>query len=548
MTSKRTETSAEHTERAHFFGAAKLIAGVTLLSRVLGMVRDMAIASLGTTRLNDAFVLAFTIPNYFRRLFGEGALSAAFVPVFSETAEKQGLAAARGLLANAMGLLALLLAGLVVAIWTALAAWSYLDPGGPDRQLLLGLLAVMLPFAFTTCMLALGSAALNCRGHFAFPALAPVLLNLCMIAAAWGLARYWAGQLTAQLYVISASVAVAGVVQLIGVMWMLSRRQLGVRPRVRPIAPGIAPMARLMGPMVLGLGFLQFCELLNRLLAWWLTATEESPTLHLAGLELAKPLETGVMVRVYAASRLYQFPMGVLAVSLGVAVFPLLSRYASRGDMANLRESLNRALRLTLMEGLAAGTALFLLAEPACVLIFQRGDFGPADAAAAAHVLRMYVLGMWAYCSYQIFTRAFYSLKDIKTPLVVSCVLVVPNLAMVAALVWVPQLGAGAFGLAAAVTFAASTIIQGLLLRRRVGPFGGGRLVASLGRSLLACTAMAGAILACRWALGPEASAAAVLGACIPVGAVAFFAAALALRAPEPGEFLRAVRKRKAAD
>lgn len=174
-----------HVERERFFGAAKTVASLTMLSRVLGLVRDMAIWAFGATRATDAFWLAFSLPNLFRRLFGEGALSAAFVPVFTEVAESQGWERARLVLANAAALLAMLLAGLVVLGELALLAALLLVEPGADWTLLLQLTMLVLPFMLTICTLALGSAALNCKGHFAYPAFAPILLNISLIGGAW---------------------------------------------------------------------------------------------------------------------------------------------------------------------------------------------------------------------------------------------------------------------------------------------------------------------------------------------------------------------------
>lgn len=536
-----------HREREHFFSGARTIASVTLLSRILGLVRDMAITQIGATRVTDAFAFASKVPNLFRRLFGEGALSAAFVPVFTETVEARGFDRGRALLANALGLLTIFLAGLLVLAGAALAVWGLVFPGNWDRQLVLGLLGVMLPFTLTVCLLALGSAALNCRGHFAYPAFAPILLNIFMIAAAVLAPHVLAGNVPAQLYLIATSVSVAGVVQLMGALWVLRRAGFGVRPVLRPVEPGITAMLKTMLPMLLGLGFLQISEVLNDMIAWTLTATAHSPTLTLFGHQVTKPLGEGVLMRVYAAQRLYQFPMGVLAVSLGVAIFPLLSRYVARGDMVSFRDSLNRALRVAMMEGLAAGAGLFVLAEPIMRLLFRRRQFSATDAATAAFVLQMYVLGMWAYCAYQMFVRAFYSLKDTLTPMKTACLLVVPNMVLFTALVWVPGVGAGAFGVATAVTFAANACILAALFRRRAGRFGGRKLAVSVVRSLAACGVMCGVIWPIRSALSGRSDLL-IVGVCVPVGAVAFVATSWLLRAPELGELLGAVRGRGAPD
>ena len=531
-----------HREREHFFGAAKVIASITALSRVFGLVRDMAITSLGADRATGAFVFAFQIPNLFRRLFGEGALSGAFVPVFTDTAEAEGFAKASRLLANALGLLATFLVALMVLIHLGLLAWGLLWPGAWDRQLLLALTAVMVPFMVTICLLALGSAALNCRGHFAYPAAAPIILNIFIILAATVVAPYWRGRVSTQLYIISASVTIAGAVQLVAVLLLLRAAGFGIRPRLRPVEAGIGPMLKLMAPMLIGLGFLQVSPFFDNVIIWNLTATAQTPTINLFGLELARPLSEAAQMHVYAAQRLYQLPMGVLATSLGVAVFPLLSRYVTRGDRAGLRDGLNRAVRLTLMEGLAAGTGLWMLAEPIMALLFVRGRFTASDAAASASVLQMYVLGMWAYCSYMIFSRAFFALKEPKTPLKVSCVLVVVNILLVALLVWVPGLRAGAFGLATSMTAAVNVVILASALRRRLGRIGGRRVLVSFVRTAVCCAAMAAAIAAIRWLLGPVANWLTVV-VCVPAGAAVFAASAWLLRAPELGELVGALRR-----
>jgi len=460
------------------------------------------------------------------------------VPVFTHTAERAGDDPARRLFANAFGLLAAGLTAILIAVEAGLYVWWRLWPGDADRQLLLGLLAVMMPFMVTVCLLALGSAALNCRRHFAYPAAAPILLNIFVIAAAWWVSPAAAATLPGRLYVVGGSVTAAGLVQLALLLWLLRRFGLPAAPSLRPLQPGIRDVLRRWAPMLVGLGFLQVAELAESVVAWVFRATEGQTTIRLLGRELAMPLEAGVLVRLDAARYLYQFPMGVLALSLGVAVFPLLSRYAARGNLAGVREAFDRAIRLALMEGLAAGTGLLVLAEPIMLLIYRHKAFTAADAHAAADLLRMYALGMWAYCAYPTVVRVFYSLGDTVTPLKVSCALVVPHLAMVGLGVWLPHVGPRAFGLATSVTFSADVLLLVLLLRRKIGPFGGRGVLLSAGRSLAGCAAMAGAVLLLRWLLAGSASWL-LVAVCVPAGAGVFAAVALALRCPELGELLR---------
>lgn len=538
-----TKTQSEHKEREHFFTQAKVVAVITLVSRVFGMLRDMAITSLGANRFTDAYGLAFMIPNLFRRLFGEGALASVFVPVFTETDEKGGIEKASKLLANALGLLAVALAAIMVIgqiIFIIIALLSAPE----DRKFLMVLATIMFPYMLTVCLLALGSATMNCRGRFGFPAAAPIIFNVVGIVTAWWLAPLLTADLQHRLLIVAFGVVAAGVVQLVAVLWLLHRSGFSIRPRLKPVEPGIKPMLVLLGPMLLSLGFLQLSEIFQGAIAWALTATDTSQTLNLFGLAIPCPLSGGVITRWNAAKALYQFPMGVLAIPLGVAVFPLLSRYAARGDTANLRDSINRALRLSLMEGIATGVGLYLLAEPIMKLIYTRRNFTAQDAVEAAFILKMYVLGMWAYCSYQILVRAFYSLKDTKTPVKVSCGLVIFNIAMIFATIWIPNFKAGAFGLSTAVTFALNSAILIYLLRKRLGLFGGRKIAISLARTLAGCAVMAGVIYLLRWSMQDMRNWL-VVAVCIPAGAVIFIATVWLLGAPELAELRGGIKMSK---
>ncbi|MEI7836943.1 MAG: lipid II flippase MurJ, partial [Planctomycetota bacterium] len=322
---------------------------------------------------------------------------------------------------------------------------------------------------------------------------------------------------------------------------------------LRPVEPGIKQILITVAPMILGLGFLQISELLNDVIAWVLSGMG-SGTIHVLGLELTRPLDPGVIARVNAAQRLYQFPMGVLAMSLAGAVFPLLSRYAARNDLPSLRETLNRALRLAAMEGLAAGAALFALAEPLTRFLYidlvrllgRHGRFTLADAEASAFVLQMYAIGLVAYCTQTIFLRAFYARKDTLTPLKISCALVLLGPILVATLVWIPGLRAGAFGIAMTVTATANVIALAVVLRRSLGRFGGRQIAKSIARSALASAAMAAVIYLLRWQLTGCVNWLVVLTA-VMGGAGTFLAVAAALRCPELNELLGR-RRPQAAD
>jgi putative peptidoglycan lipid II flippase len=346
------------------------------------------------------------------------------------------------------------------------------------------------------------------------------------------------GNLSGQLGIVAVSVVISGVIQLIAVLWLLRRSGFTNSLRLRPVEPGIVPILKLLTPILMGLGFLQISEFLQTVISWNLTATPAFPDINIFGWVLHKPLTPGVITRVNAARALYQFPMGVLAISLGVAVFPLLTRYAARNDMVNLKDSVNRALRLALMEGIATGVGLYILAGPIVKLIYARRNFTPADASQAAFVLQMYVIGMWSYCSYQILARAFYALKDTATPLKVSCAMAGINLIMLVTLVWIPSLGAGAFGLSTTITFMINAGVLIVLLRKRLGFFGGRKVFASVSRSLFASGVMAGVIYLMQWQMKGVRNWI-IVASCVPAGAFVFIAVVRLLGAPELAELLK---------
>jgi putative peptidoglycan lipid II flippase len=317
-------------------------------------------------------------------------------------------------------------------------------------------------------------------------------------------------------------------------------------------------------PALLGVGMLQISSLFDNVALLALSATKDSPRLEFFGLSFAKPLVEGVVVRYNAATRLYQFPLGVLATSLGMAVFPLLTRYATRNDLPNFRDSLNRALRLSMMEALATATGLFMLATPIIQLIYQHGKFLGTDTAQAAFLLQTYLLGIWGMATYQIFARAFYSFKDMTTPPKVLVVGVLLYITLVVTLVWVPvrglpsglvpaapgtvgeqRLGAGAFGIATVITWSLNTIMLAWKLRKRLGVFGGRKLAYSVGRTLICCGIMAEVLMVLTWQLQRHKVANSLLVAiCVPAGALTFFLAARVLRAPELGELLGSMGKK----
>lgn len=529
---------------SRFLGSARTIAACTLLSRITGLARDIVLnRAFGQGWVQDAFNYGFLIPNLFRRLFGEGALSAVFIPTFTDVLDKEGRPAAWTLLGRVSGLVALLLTITTILLECAAMAIHWLAPGGEMRQLQLGLSAIMLPFMISICMLAILSSILNCIGHFTAPALVPIVLNVMNIFGVLVVGPRLGPALEQQVYGVAWSVLVASILQLIMLLPVLKAHGVVWRPTLKADDPHVRQMSRMFLPVVLGQGVLLFSVFLDAQICTFLTrGPTDPPTFTLLGASLDYPLREGALSAVNNAQRLYQFPLGVLAISLATAAFPLFSLYGSRQDYGGLRDALAQSLRVAVFEGLPCGVVLVLLAEPIIALLFQYGRFGPDAAARAAWVLKWYALGVPAYCCQQILIRGFYSLKDTLTPMWIGCGLVALNLGINVGLLWNPGIREAAFGIGTAVTALLHVLISVWLLRRRLhGRIGGRSILGALVRTTIAsAVAAAAALVVLRWTSTFDLAAMAVLlrravPVFAPLGAavVAYFATALLLRMPE---------------
>lgn len=481
---------------ARYLGSARLIALCTLLSRITGLARDIVLnRAFGQNWVQDAFNYAFLVPNLFRRLFGEGALSAIFIPTFTDVLDKDGKPAAWALLGRVMSLMVLILCIVTILLEIGAMAIYHIAPGGPMRTLQTGLSAVMLPFMISICALALLSSMLNCLNHFTSPALMPIVLNVMNILGVLVVGPMIGTKMEEQIYGVAWTVLAASVVQLL-LIWPVMRRQ-GVHFRwsINTNDPHVRTMIRMFLPVVLGQGVLLLSVFLDSQICTFLTRGPEDPaTRSLMGISFAYPLHEGALSAVNNAQRLYQFPLGVLAISLATAAFPLFSLYASRQDYAGLRSTLGQSMRVAIFEGLPSGVVLFVLAEPIIALLFQHGRYTPEATARAAWVLKWYALGMPAYCCQQIVLRGFYSLKDTMTPMWVGCALVVLNLAINFTLLWNPWIGEAAFGIGTAITSSLHVAVSLWLLRKRLaGRIGGRLLAASFAKTLMASAIAAAA-------------------------------------------------------
>lgn len=496
--------------------AAKLIAICTLASRVTGMIRDMLLLhTFGQGWVADAFNFGFQFPNLFRRLFGEGALAAVFVPQFTTALEAEGRPAAWKLLARTLALVTLVLTAIVIAAEAILLGVWLLGDGGSGadaqaRRLLLGMTALMLPFMLSICVLALFSSVLNCLGNFVPAALASIVLNLGMIGGILWLGPLIGGADPArQVYGVAISVLIAGVVQIIVVLPALRHTGVPVGWSFEPRDPGVRRILSLMGPVLLGQGALLMSTFLDSLICTLFTQKY-----NWLGESFPYPLAAGSFTAVTTATRLYQFPLGVLVISLATAALPAFSRMAVRKDWAGWTGEVRFMLRMAVFEGLLAGALMIVLAEPIIRLLFEYRSFSAADTTRAAHVLTWYGAGLWAFCAQHIVQRGFFSIGDVRTPLRITLVTIPVNLAVCLSLIWLEPVREAAFAIASTASSSLGVILGLIALRTRVdAPLFTRDLFGGVARMLGAAALSAALVFMLRSRIGDELAA-------LPLGVV----------------------------
>lgn len=420
-----------------------VVGGMTLVSRLLGFVRDMVIAqAFGATAATDAFFVAFKIPNFLRRLFAEGAFAQAFVPVLSEYKQSNGHGELKAFLDRTAGTLASLLLA-ATAIGTAAAPWVILvfAPGfareGRQYDLAVELLRVTFPYLFFISLTAFAGGILNIFGRFAIPAITPLFLNLCMIAAALWLAPL----LDEPMVALAWGVLVAGAVQLLFQAPALWR--MGLLPRLRWgfHDAGVRRILGLMGPALFGVSVTQINLLLNTV--------------------LASLLASGSVSWLYYSDRLLEFPVGLFGVALGTVVLPALSLSHSGGRPEAFSHALDWALRWVLAVGLPATVGLALLAEPILSALFEYKEFGAADVRMAGQSLLAYSLGLIGFVAVKVLVPGYSARQDARSPVRYGVVAVAGNIVLSLALT--PWLAHAGLALATALAALANA---GLLLRK----------------------------------------------------------------------------------
>lgn len=449
---------------------------MTALSRILGFAREILMARLfGTSLAKSAFDVAFRVPNLFRRLFGEGALSAAFIPIFSETFERDGRDAAGTLAARTAGLLAGLLSVVVaVGVMGCHLAAGWVDPASRAASVL-PLLAIMLPYALLICLVALSMGALNAMRHFALPAFTPVVLNVVWIGILVLVCPRLPEDSSARVTVLAWGILIAGVLQL-GLQIPLLR-QLKLRPRFARGGwrdPRVRRILTLMAPAAVGMGVIQLNVCMDGVLALW--AADWAP----AALTYAE--------------RLVYLPLGIFATALGTVLLPTFSRQAAQEDIGALHGTLNAALRHLALIMIPAAVGLMVLASPIVRLAFlsETGAFDAVSAARTTRALWFYAPGLIVFSLQKALTPVFFALKDTLTPTRIAVRMVVLNLLLnvLFVLTWPYEWKHAGLACATVLCSAINALVLAVLVHRRIGSPGWKRILTTTGQATMAAAGM----------------------------------------------------------
>ncbi len=438
-------------EHARVVKAAGVVGMATFLSRIFGFLRDMVVAGFfGAGIATDAFFVAFRIPNLLRRLFAEGALTIAFVPVFTECLHKESKRDALDFANTAFTLLSIILAfrsvtGVLLAPFIVMIIAPGFGKSSGAFDLTVFLTRLMFPYIFFISLVALCMGVLNSFRRFAAPALAPVVLNISMIAAALFLRGVFTDQITA----LAIGVVIGGVLQLAMQFPALLKVGVKIKPDFRFNHPGIKKIGKLMLPAVFGAAVYQINIFIGTLLASF--------------------LPTGSVSYLYYADRLVQLPLGVFAIAVGTASLPSFSEQVAAGHYEDLKRTLSFSLRLILFVTIPAMAALIVLRVPIISVLFQRGEFNSQATILTAQALLYYTLGLWAFSVIKVIVSAFYALQDTKTPVTIAVFALFINI--FASLLLMFPLKHGGLALATSLASAINVLMLFVILSKRIGRF-----------------------------------------------------------------------------
>lgn len=464
-----------HKDHVHISRSVGTVSFFTFLSRILGLTRDVVLAwAFGATRVADAFYVAFRIPNLLRRLVAEGALTVAFVPVYTEHLRKsreEGRKAASVVFTYlSMFLVAITVLGVLFAPWIvkAVALGFTIEPEKFD--LTVHLTRIMFPYILLISLVALAMGILNSLKRFAAPAASPMLLNLGIIAGALVSNRFFAMPAEG----LAVGVVVGGVAQLVLQIPFLAKE--GMIPRIdfNWKHPALKGLLALMIPSAFGAAVYQFNVLIITFLASF--------------------LPDGSVSYLWYSDRVSEFSIGIFSIAVATAVLPTLSDHAAKKDMTSLKQTMAFALRLALLIDIPAAVGLYILALPIVRVLFERGEFTDATAVATAGALAFFACKIPFVSAARNLVPGFFALKDAKTPVYTSIAAVLVNGACAYALMGL--LSYRGLALALVIAAAVNACLLLFLFRRKVGPIGARAILKSAARTSFAAFVMGGALLA----------------------------------------------------
>lgn len=459
------------------------VGGYTLISRFLGFARDILIAAiLGAGPIADAFFVAFKLPNFFRRLFAEGAFNAAFVPLFSGRLASEGLVAAQ-VFANSV--LSVMVAFLYVFVTLAQVAMPFLmygfAPGFTDDpekfQLTIELTRITFPYLLFISLVSLLGGILNSLGRFAAAAATPIILNVVLIGALLGATPF----VPTAGHALAWGVAVAGAAQFVWLVIACHRAGMPLPLHWPRLSPGVRRVLRLMLPGAVGAGVVQINLLID--------------------IVIASLLPTGAISYLYYADRVNQLPLGVVGIAIGTALLPLLSRQLREGASDDARNSMNRGIEVALLLTVPAAAALLVIAGPIIVVLFERGEFSAATATATAQALMAYAIGLPAYVLVKVLGPGYFAREDTVTPVKIAIVCVAVNVILNLSLIHI--LAHVGIALATAISAWLNAFLLASVLHKRGHHRFDNRLWNRSVRILFASAAMAAGLWLALMAIGP---------------------------------------------
>jgi putative peptidoglycan lipid II flippase len=512
--------------------AVATIGSFTLLSRTLGFVRDIVLSAvLGSGGVADAFFVAFKLPNFFRRLFAEGAFSAAFVPLFARELQGDGRDKALLFARHSQAALLVVLVPFVLILMLAMpGVMALLAPGMRGEPATFALAVtfgrIAFPYLLFISLASLYGGVLNGIERFAHVAATPILLNLSLIGAVLGLTPL----LPNTGYAAAIGVAVAGVLQWLWLCVVCAREGVGLK-LVRPHwTARVARLVKLATPVAIGGGVQQISAVLD--VVW------------------ASLLPVGTISALYYADRIAQLPLGVVGIAIGTALLPLLARQLRAGQNASAMANQNRAVEIGVMFGLPAAVALWQLAEPMIRILFEHGRFGPHDTARAAGALAAYAIGLPAFVLVKALTPGFFAREDTRTPLYVAVTAIVANVAMNVVFLFGTTLAQVGIALASSLSGWMNAGLLTAILLRRHHWVPDHRLRVRSSRFALATAGMAVGLWLAMLALAPSlghadlAGVAALIGLCL-LGGLLYGGLGAYMGVINPAELRARLRRRR---